>query len=499
MDHSINIKSSPFSFVNFNDASAFAPCCDGDNDVCLPVYYNSDLVFQFTLECSDSETARAAMNANPESAQLILLDVDGYQLYNFTLTGGLYFKKYRVGLTTVVFVWDNNLAGLESYVGFKDCFSLKVDISFYVNKKVSDLATSNCFKRIFDTCFTTLFEYNNETDYAEMYYCNTNGFTNRVRLFVDIGKPKLIEDKTVYRKSNGAIRQTRSLITKELSAITERFSEFMHDRVSVMLAHDNVLATINNNSKIGVSKNGEYQIDWEDNFCLALGSFKLLQTPFAIKNNNCSDCAPLVFCGVLNDIIGTAFNGVLGCDEPVFLTLNFDESNNIILTWDDNPVWVSIKVQISSDGISFGDLLTTLPTSPLNLGTSLNNTGVKYFRLIGVCSEGESDVSNVLSINTSPGSYLINYINNILSQPFILKIGNLDNPPAITIYNGDYSTDPISGTDVNLPADNANVELKLPGASILAATLNWELGLVSYDTVTWTGVNGNISINITTF
>ncbi len=186
------------------------------------------------------------------------------------------------------------------------CFSFKIKATIAAQTLE---VTSNCFKVACDDCYTSVLEYTNDNNYAEFYYCD--GYpVNKARLYLHLFNPKSIEDKAVYRKSNGVIRQTRSLITKEYLAETEFFPEHIHDKIAVALAHDYI--TINSNNYIGgISKSGEYDIDWIDKMCLAPAKFKALATPFAIRNNNCAECGQVVLnpvCGEISDLIGGSFS-----------------------------------------------------------------------------------------------------------------------------------------------------------------------------------------------
>ena len=293
---SINIVSPKFSFVNFNVIPEIEKCCMGDNNVCLPVIKDNDLVFQFSINTDTSGDADSVFATDLSNIQLILLDVSGSDLYNFTATDSLNFEKYRTGPTQVTYLWRNPLTGLTTgvhpLVECDQCFSFKISVTInfsWTTETSVAIATSNCFIRKCGDCYTSVLEYYNADDYADYKYCSITNPVNRIRLQLYVNQPRPMEDKSVYRKSNGAIKQTRSLITKEYIGWTENYPEDIHDKITVIFGHDNVNIESANYTG-GLSKSADYVINWTDTICKATATFKALATPYAIKNNNCADC-----------------------------------------------------------------------------------------------------------------------------------------------------------------------------------------------------------------
>jgi hypothetical protein len=289
-----NIISPTYSFVNFNPVSEVEQCCIGDNDVCLPVMQNNDIAFQFSITTGTAAKANDVYGTYIGNIQLILLDVNGSEVHNWTTANNLFFEKYRTGEKTVTYQWRKTLTDLvNNLVDFDKCFSFKVKATCTVAGTTETVAaTSNCFIVKEANCYSSIIEYTNDEDYADFHYCNIANPLNRVRLWLYPSQPKPIEDKAIYRKSNGAIRQTRSLITKEYLILTEHLNEDIHDKITVALSHDSINIYSNNYSG-GISKNGDYTIEWVDNICKAPANFKALATPYAIKNNSCADCSEL--------------------------------------------------------------------------------------------------------------------------------------------------------------------------------------------------------------
>ena len=95
-------------------------------------------------------------------------------------------------------------------------------------------------------------------------------------------------------------------------------------------------------------------------------------------------------------------------------------------------------------------------------------------------------------------NYTITYTNNIQNQIIQVLIGNNGSSPSTTIYNDGYFTDPVTGTDPNLPMTNANVTLYVPNKAIIYATCNGVAGTVNGNYVSWSQMNGSLEIVFTT-
>ena len=379
------IVSPKYSFINFNIADTSEKCCMGDNIFCLPVVNDDDIIFQFNLNFDTLANTNHAWSAPHDVVKLSLLDVTGAELHNWTTTDSLYFEKYRTGLTSITYIWRNGLTGLADLIACDKCFSLHVSADFTLGGTAHHKdATSNCLIRKCNDCFTSVIEYYNDDDYAEFEYCNITDAINRIRLPLFLNQPKVIEDKAVYRKSNGVIKQTRSLLTKEYQCTTEHFPEEIHDKLTVALAHDTV--NIISGSYIGgISKSGDYTIEWIDTLCKAPASFKALATPFAIRNNNCADCQvvalPECIAPHITDdwTLPDAVNGVIyDAHINVLGTAPFTLSDII------KPSWMTINVV--GNAIYFGG---TPPTTTTDLAISFtisncNDTTLAYSDSINV-------------------------------------------------------------------------------------------------------------------
>ena len=124
------IVSPQFSFVNFNVIPNVEKCCMGDNDVCLPVVKDNDLAFQFSIETNSIDDADTVFATDLSDIQLILLDVTGAEIHNFTSDDSLKFEKYRTGTTQITYLLKNPLTGLTTgttpLIQCDKCFSFKI-------------------------------------------------------------------------------------------------------------------------------------------------------------------------------------------------------------------------------------------------------------------------------------------------------------------------------------------------------------------------------------
>jgi hypothetical protein len=186
------------------------------------------------------------------------------------------------------------------------------------------------------------------------------------------------------------------------------------------------------------------------------------------------------------------------CPAPVLTGVQFDSSNNIILSWINNGAWLAITPEYSYDTVSWFGISTGSPISPRNIGTGLNNTGVVYFRLTGQCNSGSSLVSNSISFDTNivsggniqiinssiPGSY----ISDVTPAFFVVNMGSYPVLPNQQIdgthggYNGDITVQ-ATGND-----PNDTLELFINGNFIQSVYVGAMSGLFTF-------VNVNINSN----
>lgn len=363
----MEIVNAPYSFVQFDSPVVEDACCDGVQEFCIPVIEETDTYFQIKVTTTDYAEVLALLAAPIADMQLLLLSgsantpatISANILRNWTAADGLLFERYRTGIYEVTYLWRSAFKDIKTLLNCGDCFQLAIiksdstltsgefsdefsdEFSIDVLETLDIVAISNCFKRHCTDCYMSILEYYNDDDYADFNYCNITNPVNRVRLPFYLTQPKQVEDKSVYRKSNGKIKQTRSLLTKEYLVPTDHLPGWVHDRISVALAHDEVGVESGTYSG-GISKNGEYAIEWTDNICVAPALFKALATPYAIRNNNCQECEVIVACEpvVIPDFTLADANQY----EAYSQTITLGGSAPFVLSNVVKPAWMTVSV-----------------------------------------------------------------------------------------------------------------------------------------------------------
>lgn len=106
---------------------------------------------------------------------------------------------------------------------------------------------------------------------------------------------------------------------------------------------------------------------------------------------------------------------------------------------------------------------------------------------------GTVNIDKLFNVTDVPEwNWQLGYTNNIGSQPVQFMIGNNMTSPSHYIHNGTYSSDPIQGTDSEVPAVDAIVVIFFSGKTIINATLN---GVppnsgIGTSSVSWTHFSG---------
>lgn len=195
---------------------------------------------------------------------------------------------------------DNELTGLSGIVtnvaGNKYHFLISHTISNYdakcmyigvnytidgtVNHAYSNLIYNNYSAELTDVQYRCY-----EDSFSFPYDGNTK--TNRLKLPILANKPQYPQDDKIYVDGNGVRNLLYSKISKENEFETEYLPTEWHEKIVVMLGHDNVLF---NGTKI--QKTGEYEIDYdnEDKLDCGLYLYKAkakVSTNTIIRNSMC--------------------------------------------------------------------------------------------------------------------------------------------------------------------------------------------------------------------
>lgn len=151
------------SFVRFDGENSVNHCIWGENKLCLPVYAESDIAFQFVAQAATTEEADALCMAYASGIQMgIVLDCDQE---GFTVEFTEEPDRFRISDLQVLYNWTHGVPGMIGAIQNGDCF--------YIRVIVGDVTgCSNCFQRIPEDCFTSVVEYGNDENFAGFNYCN---------------------------------------------------------------------------------------------------------------------------------------------------------------------------------------------------------------------------------------------------------------------------------------------------------------------------------------
>lgn len=157
-----NILSPVNSFIQFAESDEFTSCEFADINLCLPVYEDDDVNFQFVVE-ADTEAEADALCGLTNDMIDIGLTTD---CLNFALQFVAVPDRYRISAQQVLYNWPNGLPGFTTVIAVGQCFSIRVLVD-------STSFCSNCLQRINNTCHTSVIEYGNDDNFAGFNYCNS--------------------------------------------------------------------------------------------------------------------------------------------------------------------------------------------------------------------------------------------------------------------------------------------------------------------------------------
>lgn len=129
---------------------------------------------------------------------------------------------------------------------------------------------------------------------------------NRIRLPVKLKAPQFLEQREVFRKSNGVTKVLSVVIQKQYLGETDLLPEKLHERIKIALSHDTV--NIEGERYVGgVVQDGDYTIEWVEflDFPIAKANFKVNVTPFDASNTNCGTCEDFTQVVCEDDDLGT--------------------------------------------------------------------------------------------------------------------------------------------------------------------------------------------------
>lgn len=168
----VEILSPTHSFVQWDTSDAIESCNFPDIELCLPVYADNDVNFQFVLETDTEEEADDLCDLLNTKIAVGIVDTtsiygcaDGF-LLEFTAQKP---QRFRISARQVLYNWVHGVPGFATVVSRGECFRIKI--------LVDDTYSfcSNCFQRIADPCHTSVIEYGNDDNFAGFNYCNSGG------------------------------------------------------------------------------------------------------------------------------------------------------------------------------------------------------------------------------------------------------------------------------------------------------------------------------------
>jgi len=157
------------SFIQLSESSAITSCNFTTFSLCLPVYEEDDVYFQFIITAGSAEEADQLCDLDND---LITVGLAGSASDDFIIEFSEKPDRYRLSDFQVLYNWSHGLPGFADVVAVGECFVIKIRLSgaeVYTTYE----AWSNCLQRIGSDCHTSVIEYGNEDNAFGFYYCNS--------------------------------------------------------------------------------------------------------------------------------------------------------------------------------------------------------------------------------------------------------------------------------------------------------------------------------------
>jgi hypothetical protein len=187
---------------------------------------------------------------------------------------------------------DFPTTSMDGYIGVEECF--RYCIMSEADEGGMILGCSNLFKRIFDPCYTTVFNYyNEENSYGFKYivYAPNQITENQIRLFVNFGKPLYNINENIFRQSNEVQKRLSTNISRTWAGNVSYMSDDQHLKLVILLKSDYLFVQhMNKNIDRRMIQIGEYTPEFTEGQHVNdpyPASFNILDFPNAYTNNNC--------------------------------------------------------------------------------------------------------------------------------------------------------------------------------------------------------------------
>lgn len=157
----LRIISPTNSFIQFGGNNTATSCNFRDISLCLPVYLEDDVYFQFVVQ---ADTIEEADDLCDLTNSLVDVGIAPNCASGFSKLFTQKPDRYRLSDFQVLYNWSHGLPAFDSVVGIGDCFIIKVDVD-------GQVGCSNCLQRIGSDCHTSVIEYGNDENAFGFFYC----------------------------------------------------------------------------------------------------------------------------------------------------------------------------------------------------------------------------------------------------------------------------------------------------------------------------------------
>lgn len=163
-----SISSPQQSFVQFNETGKVDHCIFGNINLCLPVFADDDVAFQFYIIGTESEIdALCGVYGSPIAIGIVNACDDEDFLLEFTANPYNDVPNlYRLSPTQMLVNWEHGFPGFTGVIGYGECFKVRVQIGL-------TQFCSTCFERTADNCFTSVVEYGCDDNCFGFNYCGS--------------------------------------------------------------------------------------------------------------------------------------------------------------------------------------------------------------------------------------------------------------------------------------------------------------------------------------
>lgn len=277
---SISISNISNSFIQSTESCEYV----------LPVMSESDIKFQLHLLAGDFAETSDLMDGDIE---LFVIEKGASVIDDTTLSAAVIGSGeavvagiiWRIGDTKIAAYWSGCFSDFES-IALGTCFQFLLRVTIGETKSYFPLS---CFKKVIEDYLSTIQYSCIENSYG-FAYCDKY-VPNKIRLPFFLSKPNRKSERSVYFKSDGSAKVTKSVLRKEYDGFVGHLPDELHEKLNVALEHESVF--IESSRYTGDARLSEdYEVKWTEinMYHMAPATFKVNATPFSASINNCADC-----------------------------------------------------------------------------------------------------------------------------------------------------------------------------------------------------------------